>query len=209
MNLGDVQIRVQKTFGDEAESQISLADIARWATDAQVDIVRRAKCNEVEAAPILTVGGQAKYLISDILDFIRVTLDGTQLQMLTRQTLDQTFPTRGITGYGTDTPAAFIPRVGGLELYPVPTLNNSVLLVTYNKRPPPVVIPTDLFEIPEQYHETIVRRVLQRAYELDGQWQAADRMGSDVKERIANDHADQKDKNEESYPAVRLLPGDY
>lgn len=208
MLLSDVQIRVKQQFGDTSGAQIQDADIARWASDTQLDIVRRTKCNEVTVT-VLSVVGQESYLPTNILDVNRVEYNGARLRFVSRNELDMRFPTRHIPNYGNDTPQWYYVTEGSLSLFPSPVAAGDNITVLYNRRPADVVNPGDAFEIPPQYHENIVRRCLQRAYELDGQWQAADRMASDYTAQVSFSAAEHKDKNDDSYPAIRCLPGDY
>ncbi len=207
MLLSDVQLRVTRSFGDTSGVQIDNTDIARWATDAQLEIVRKTKCNEVTVTAAV-VAGVALVVIPNVLDVNRVELGGALLMFLSRNELDQRFPNRHVTGYTSDTPLWFTINETGVELFPTPVAGGT-LTVTHNRRPVDVVNPGDAFEIPPQYHEDIVIRCLHRAYELDGQWQAADRKAQEFTARVAVSAAEHRDKNDDSYPAVRCLPGDY
>lgn len=207
MLLSDVQTRVTKQFGDTAEAVVSLDDIARWATDAQLDIVRQTKLNETTYTTA-SIANTAIYAVSNLLEVQRVTYDGQVLKMISRAELDQQFPTRDSTSYGRDTPRFWSYAQTGVELFPIPANNLGIISITHTKRPAPVVNPGDAFEIPEQYHETIVRRCLERAYETDGQWNAADRMKVDVKERNQEAAHERATGGGDSFPAIRALPGD-
>lgn len=208
MILSDVQTRVQRQFGDTAGAVITLDDIARWATDAQLDIVRRTKLNE-GVFTFASIANTNAYPVSNLLEVRRVTYDGQLLKMISAPELDLRYPNRGTTGYGSGTPSYWRFTDSGVELFPTPGDNLGTVSVTHTKRPAPVVNPSDAFEIPQQYHEDIVRRVLQRAYELDGQWTAADRMGADYKSRTEEASHDKAASGGDSYPAIRVLPGDY
>lgn len=207
MLLSDIQTRVTKQFGDVAGAVITTDDIARWATDAQLDIVRKTKLNQTDTVQA-SVANQSQYVISGILEVQRVTYNGTVIKMTSSAELDSRFPSRGSAGYGTDTPSYWIYRENGIEVFPTPPDNLGIITVTHTKRPSPVVNPTDAFEIPEQYHEAIVRRCLERAYETDGQWNAADRMKADVELRTNEAAYDRATGGGDSFPAVRALPGD-
>lgn len=207
MLLQDVQTRVLAQFGDTAQVQVQNSDIARWATDAQLDIVRRTKCNQVTDT-VVSIVGQAVYAIANMLDVNVAKYNGVPLRYANRNELDMRYPLRSTPGYYQDTPAYYFAAEGTVEIFPIPVAAGDTIAVTHNRRPIDVVNPGDTFEIPIQYHEDIVRRCLQRAYELDGQWQAADRMQSDYTSRVAATMAETKDKNDDSYPSVRCLPGD-
>lgn len=207
MLLSDVQTRVTKQFGDTSGAMIDATDIARWATDAQLDIVRRTKWNETTTT-LASVAQSGLYVVANAFEIRSVTYNGIVLKMATRQELEARYPTRGVAGYGFATPSMWRRTETGIELFPIPADNLGIIVVTHTIRPTPVVNPSDPFVLPEQYHEDIVRRCLERAYETDGQWQAADRMKADVKERTMDAAHDKATGGGDSYPAVRALPGD-
>lgn len=207
MLLSDVQERVTRQFGDTSGAVISLDDIARWATDAQLDIVRKTKLNETDYVTA-TIQGTRLYAVTSLLEVRRVRIDGYPLRMISAAELDQLFPERLTAGYGQDLPRFWRSMEVGVELFPTPANNLGIITVTHTKRPTPVVNPSDPFEIPEQYHEDIVTRVLEKAYGQDGQWQAADRMQKDYKERTIEAAHDKATGGGDSFPAVRCLPGD-
>lgn len=212
MRLQDVQTRVKRTFGDEAGAQIDDNDIARWATDAQLDIVKDTKCNQTETQVAL-ISNQYEYTIVSSITISSVKVDGILLRGVSQNELNQRFPDRSVSGVGPGIPAFFTARDGAsgtvLTIYPTPNALSSVtMVVTHNTKPSPVVNPEDEFSIPEEYHNIIVRRCLERAYELDGQWNAAQVVSADANTKTAEARADSSDKRDDSYPAIRCLPGD-
>ena len=207
MILSDVQIRVTRQFGDTAGAVIAAADVARWATDAQLEVVRKTKLNETDTV-MASIQGTRVYAVANVLEVRRVEYDGIPLRQVSVQELDALYPSRATTGYSQNTPTHYRATESGVEVFPIPANNLGIITVTHTKRPSPVVNPADVFEIPEQYHELIVRRVLERCYETDGQWNAADRMHSQVKEEQGEAAHDKATGGGDSYPAVRALPGD-
>lgn len=207
MNLTDVQTRVKRTFGDESGVQITDADIVRWTNDGQLDLVRRTKCNSTDIT-IPTLIGTRNYAIDRFLDAERVEFDGRPLRLATRQQVDQWYPTANASTTANSVPLYYIIKQSGIELFPPPD-SVANIVVTYIKRPIDLVNGTDPLEIPVQYHEDVVRYALLRAYELDGQWTTVDRMKSDYDKRADQTKHDEENKGDESYPAIRCLPGDY
>lgn len=211
MKLEDVQKRVKRQFGDESGAQIDDSDIARWATDAQLDIVKQTKCNQTTST-VPVVPNQYEYPITSSITISSVVVDGHPLRAVSQNELNQRFPDRHKADVSNGIPAFFTARDGAggtiVTLYPTPDAASTDLVVTHNTRPSPVVNPGDEFSIPEEYHEIIVRRCLERAYELDGQWTAAGVVGQDATGKMNEAKADSADKTDDSYPAIRCLPGD-
>ncbi len=208
MNLGDVQTRVKRQFGDDSGAQITDADITRWANDGQLDLVRRTKCNQVENST-LSVVGTTLYPILTFVDVSRVQYDGRPLRPVSRQQMDDFFPSRNVTGVANGLPIYYTMVSSGIELYPIPDTSGLTITVLYIKRPVELVNTTDPLEIPTQYHEDVVRFCLLRAYELDGQHAAADRVKVDYRERSVETRHDVQNPGDESYPAVRPVSGDF
>lgn len=211
MLLSDVQIRVKRTFGDEGGAQIEDADIARWASDAQLDIVRETKCN-LTYTTLPVTAGVGVFFIPTSLSISSVTIDSLGLRAISLNELNQRYPDKALISVGT--PEFFTARNGGvgqgqtiIDIYP-PPVSNGTFTVHHNGRPLPVVNPSDSFSIPEQYQEIIFRRCLERAYELDGQWNAAKTLADDANNKTVIARADQQDSMDNSYPAIRCLPGD-
>lgn len=208
MNLVDVQLRVKKQFGDTSGAVIDDSDIARWATDAQTDIVRKTKCN-TQTFMGVSISGTAILAVTNILDVTSVEYAGQVITRITGQDLDQRFPSRdvagGMPGGG---PKYWTWTGGGIKLFPTPDVTGDTVTVVYNRRPVDVVNPTDPFEIPVEYHEDIVVKCLQRAYETDGQWSAAGAKDTEYKARTSETMAETKWKDDGSFPSVRCLPGD-
>lgn len=211
MILSDIQTRVKRTFGDESGAQITDADIARWATDAQLEIVKETKCNQTQTS-VAVVQGTSDYIIAQSISISSVTVNGVALRSISQTELNQRWPDRAVAGYAQATPQFFSARDGGVgtivTVFPSPDATAATLTVTHNGRPLPVVNPSDTFGVPEEYIEIIFRKCLERAYELDGQWNAAKTMQADAVGKTASARADGRDKDDDSYPAVRCLPGD-
>lgn len=209
MILLDIQTRVKRTFGDESGAQIDDNDIARWASDAQLDIVRETKCLLDTNSQAFAAGG-SYFQIPRAISIQTVTVDGAALKGITSQELNMRFPDRFVSSTR-GTPQFFLARddpAGTIvDIYPFPVAAGT-MLCTYNGRPLPVVNPNDAFSVPEQYQDIIYRKCLERAYETDGQWNAAKTMQMDAAEKTSRARADSKDKDDSSYPSVRCLPWD-
>ncbi len=207
MLLSEVQTQVKRQFGDTSGAMITDADITRWVNDAQLDIVRRTKIAETTTV-MASVIATGTYTIADVFEIKRLTYNGEALKKITTAQLDQQFPTREVSGYGYSTPRYWRNTGIGVELFPRPADSLGTISVTYTLRPSPVVSSDDPLSISVQYHEDVVRRCMERAYEMDGQWGAASNMHTDIKDRTNEAFHDQAAGGGDSYPAVRCLPGD-
>lgn len=209
MLLSDVQYLVKREFGDEAGTQIDDTDIAKWASDAQVDIARQTKCN-ITVSSTLSVFEEESYSILRSLSIYSVTYDGIGLTAITLQDATQRWPYRSTSPVGTPRYFWVTDGVQGatLYLYPTPDASDRTIEVQHNTRPSPVSAPSDTLEIPEQYRRLVVDICLKRAYGLDGQLNAVDRLNVSLKSDMVDAAGESGDKKENSFPAIRCLPGD-
>lgn len=213
MILQEVQIRVKRSFGDEAGAQITDEDIARWATDAQLDVVKTTKCNQTVTALNL-VERVNEYTIPSSITISQVAVNGIALRSISSNELHQRFPDRAANGLTEGTPEYFTARSGPagtvVTLYPWPdhASLDAYMQVTHNTRPPPVESPSDAFSIPEEYMDIVVAACLEKAYELDGQLMAAQSKSTQITNKMNEARADTREPLDDSYPAVRCLPGD-
>lgn len=207
MNLGDIIVAVKRQFGDESGAQITNSDIIRWANDAQVDIARRTETlvshRETEGIP-----SDGSYLLpTDFMFMKRVTFNNYVLHYRSLDDLDQ----RGqsVETAASGEPNSYYLTSSTLHLYPKPSTGGvGVLDIFYARTPTRLVDAADTPEIPGHMHEDIIRYCLVRAKELDDDLQGAERIGAEYDARVAQSHYETITQTMNSYPAIRLSPGD-
>lgn len=208
MNLGELTSRVQRQFGDEAGVQITAGDIRNWLNDAQVDIVRRT---DVLQASLKTdvVANQPDYAVpNNFVKIRRVTVNGNLIRPTQLEHLDQLNP--GRDNETTSIPNWYYTWGNSIYLYPTPSARSTLGLEIYYIRTPLVLnAPTDIPEIPAYMHEDLLRFALARAKELDEEEASAQRLMADYGDRMAQSSWEASNQQTDSYPAVRLLPGDF
>lgn len=207
MNLQDIITRTQRSFGDDSGAQITVADITRWANDAQLDIVRKTECLESHRETNAIASDGSYTLPPDLMFLKRVTFNGTRLQQTSTQALDG--QTSGLDLASSATPTQFYLWGNVLKLFPSPSVGGSGNLdIFYIKTPVTLVGVNDTPEIPIRMHEDIVRYCLARANELDEDTASAQRMMADYDARMAQSLFEQKSQAVDTYPSIRLTPGD-
>lgn len=207
MNVGDIATRVYRQFGDESGAQIDEDDVIRWVNDAQMDIVRRTEILQKESPVIPVVADDDEYdPPADFMFARRITLDGYLLRRTSIEEMDAYEGNReadGITG----SPDRYYLRGLKIVLYPIPEAAGD-LVVLYVRQPVTVTGVGDIPEIPLYMHEDIVRYCLQRAKELNEDFEQAGIIGADYEQRTNKAREESQSSHGDSYPAVRLLPGD-
>lgn len=208
LTLADIRLRVQRIFGDTTEVEIQIADIDKWANDAQLDIARRTDCLQAIHTIGTQVGIKSYPFAEQYISIRRVAVDGIKLARTTLEELDNTHDDRD-SAYPNDTPSQYYVFANQLFLYPAPAVAGSNNIeIFYIRAPIMLVAPEQIPEIPFAYHEDIVRYCVARAKELDEEFEDANRFMEDYETRVSDARATNQWPHIDSYPAVRLLPGD-
>lgn len=207
MNLGEIKTRVKRQFGDESGAQITDADIVRWVNDAQVDIVRRTEILQDHRETNVVSSDGSYELPSDFMFMVRATFDNHLLKQTRMQDIDFQTHSQDTTQAGTPTAVYVWNRT--IYLYPKPSVSGSANFdIWFVRAPVAVVVDGDVPEIPAYMHEDIIRFCLARARELDADLDGAERALSDYESRMNQARHELTTQPVDSYPAVRLSPGD-
>lgn len=207
MNLAEIKTAVKRQFGDESGAQITEADITRWANDAVRDIVRKVELTN-QHQETAAVGGDGSYeLPSNFMYIARVTYNNRLIREKKMQDLD--LESNNIDGTSSGEPVSYYIWNSTLYLYPAPASSGTGNLdIWYVSQPTTLADDNAIPEIPAYMHEDIVRYCLARAKELDEDWQAAQMLDSDYEARIMQARYEKSAQPTDSYPSVRILPGD-
>ena len=209
MNLLQIISAVQRQFGDESGAQITTSDIIRWANDAQTDIVRKTEVLQIHAETD-SVGNDGSYdLPSDFIRIRRVSYDGTKIDRIELEEIDDVRGSRG-RGNTSGDPVWYYVWGTRLWLYPAPDENGiGNLDIYYVKAPDELVNSADIPEIPSHMHEDIVRYCLGRAKELDEEDGKAQEVMGDYEARLnlTRDEANNPEIN--TYPSIRDIEGGF
>lgn len=207
MNLGDIKTAVKRQFGDESGVQITESDITRWANDALVDIIRKVEITN-QHRETAAISGDAGYeLPSNFMYIARVTYDNRLLRE--RKLRDLDLQSNSVDSVGSGTPEYYYIWSNTLYLHPAPSSTGSGNLdIWYVSRPESLVSNADEPEIPDHMHEDIVRYCLARAKELDEDYEAAVLFEADYEARMMQARYESSSQPTDSYPSIRVLPGD-
>lgn len=176
----DVKKMVTRQFGDESGVQIEDPDIINWTNDALEEINRRNKVLTAYNSANSVIGQQAYTFPSqNILEVSSIHFDGSLLPNVSFAQAEENV----INGQGdaanTGTPALWYEWAGSFSFWPIPNAVKKIELY-YVKRPDRVTTLTDLLTLPDTYFQDVVRYVLQQAYEMDEDWQAAQAKGAQL-----------------------------
>ncbi len=200
--------RVQHLFGDLSESQVDIPFITAMLNDGQVDVARKTGIlkKHVQTNAVIADGSYA--VPEDFILIQRATYDGRKLTKTSLEEVDALNPVYD-NGENTGTPNHYYVYGRTVFLSPLPSASGAGNLdLWYIKTPTPLVLTTDVSELPITYHEDVVRYALARCKELDEEMESAQMIMGDYEVRMINSMSESHDPYEDSYPAVRSLPGD-
>lgn len=216
MNVSDILVRVKRNFGDESGVQITDADIIRWINDGQRQIVLMNEGLLENRATSDSVAGQNEYsLPADILVLKHIQFkDQGQDSYFNVKPLNLNDFNAYIDGWdGTTfqrgTPTVYTVFAGKILFFPTPdTAQTAAIKVYYNRKPVVVVLTTDTPDLPELYHEALVKHCLTMAYQLDEDWDAAQLKVQDRDSDISLLRGRDDWKQQGTYPLISINPED-
>jgi hypothetical protein len=207
VNVGEIVTSVQRQFGDDSGAQITQTDIIRWINQAMVDIARKTDCVQDHKEASVTAGDNNYGLPDDFLNVRKVTYNDSPLQSTTMEIADIMWPERMLSASGGGNPQYYYIWAKVLYLYPTPATTGSGNLDIYYSRLPAAVTGTlDVPEIPVTYHEDIEKYCLSKAKELDDSMDESALLKKIYDDRIIESRYEEN--KSDSYPSVRLVPGD-
>lgn len=172
--VDDVANHVKRQFGDESGVQVTNDDIVRWINAGQDEIFRRNEPVKATATADL-VSGQYVYVFpDDILKIQSILVNGIPVERRSYQDAEEWIIANDVNR--TQTGQAMIWYEWGGEFTIWPTPDGSVIggiTLKYIKKPTPVIGLGETLSVPDAYYNRLIEYVLQQAYELDENWNAA------------------------------------
>lgn len=214
INVGDIFKRVQRTFGDEANVQVTEADVVRWINDAQREAVMQNEKLLVSEGTLPTVAGTSTYDFPDnmfSLHHVYGTTDGETFYVLRYLSLAQLNEYQdGWRNGATGSPAAYTRIIEGqLTLIPVPeqSLAEGIKLV-YSRYPTDVSNSSSELDLPAYLHGYVEHYCMMKAYEMDEDWEASDRKAA-ILQKTLDFNNNRETWDRDTYPSVSPLAEDY
>lgn len=208
MNVAEILLRVKKTFGDEAGIEIDDPIIINWINDGMVDIARHTECLQDELKLSSVTSQKAYSLPSNYLGMKRLTYNGSKLEQIAIEDLDELDNSRDISN-NIGEPYYFYIWAKQLNFYPIPATSEVLnIAMMFFRTPNPVLVSADIPELPVGMHEDIVRFVLARAKELDEESGDAQLIWGDYQNRLSFSKDEHNNQFHDSYPSIRCLTAD-
>lgn len=209
MNVEDIVRRIQRSFGDENESQVRIADVIDWINAAQNDICRRTEVLQGTQTYSTAIGSNDYVLPTLFLRASRVEYLGSKIQMTTLEQLDLWSSDDPVHTTGLATPYWYIWG-GIMHLYPNPNIiQNNAITLFFTKLAPAVTALTDPLGIPQHMHEDVVNFAMMKAREMNEDFDERNALQSLHTQRMAESAEIVFDPSNNSYAAVRDWEWDY
>lgn len=221
----DIITRVKRQFGDESGVQITDDDVLRWIQDALREIFLQNDDLNMTVFTQDTIAGQASYsavasvVASPFGGIIRVEARQDAfssyypLKYMTQIEFEKTFIGWNGPDAITGTPQAYTRSLqsgswnGGITVYPVPDIAVvGGLRISFSRNTNALSTPlaADQLDsiIHQDYFTVILEYCLMKAYELDENWEAADRKGQYVQSTLNLLGYKLNHPNTEVYPSI-------
>lgn len=168
-NVQEVIQEVKRIFGDEAAVQITDSDIIRWIDMAQSEVVMRNAELGAAVALVNSVADQIDYPVlanvPNLLTIQSIHFKGRPLKNLTFQEAESYLMKGGEIISGT--PEMWYERGGIVSFHPPASESIDAVIKIYFNKTPDAVTAQSLLGLPDNYYNSIVAFVLNRAYLLD------------------------------------------
>lgn len=210
MLVSEIGTRVKRAFGDEAGVQIDDNDIIRWVNDAQKEISSAQSILETSATTSIVAGTESYALPSDVQNLISIWCGGIKLEAMSMREAEERILKIGDNAVQPNgVPEIVWIWAETMHLWPIPSTSaTGALKVFYSRFPIEVTSINDTPELDTKYHNIIVDYCLQKAYELDEDWQASQTKATQVSQNLSGLANDEKWTVQGTYPMITVLPGD-
>lgn len=216
MNVTQIMNRVKRQFGDESGVQVTDSDIIDWVNHGMSHIV---ETNEQLLEKIGTtdlVANQQEYNFpADMLILQTVTIKPFGYTVYSKlHRFSFTEFNMKVDGWDTSTPETGVPTMysvfeNQIILWPVPqSASTAGLKIFYNRTPTAVTGGADTPEIPVAYHNALVDYCLQKAFEMDEDFEAVGVKAGELDNKLANLRGRGDWKGQDVYPSITSLPED-
>jgi len=224
INPSDILIRVQRQFGDESGVQVTQDDVVRWVNDSLREATLQNPKLRQNTAFVDALAGSQSFLFSlpDEAAVIRINSvyfnnsDGIYIKLgyLTLQEMDAYIDGWYIAS-DTGAPQVYTYEWAGssansvtIKTWPIPDSNVvNGFKINYDKTPAILSTLATVVDVPALYFTYILEYCLMKAYEMDEDWEAADRKAQYIQSTL-NTLGNQDIMGQDFYPSVMSLPED-
>ena len=202
--FGALATEIKRLFGDESGVQLQDADIARWATEAQMDIASRLGAIKVKAT-LPAVVGQGKYTFpaENIHQVASIHFDNKLISHVPFIQAESIIISSSGSTSATGTPEVWYEWGGEFTLWPSPDTAGTIT-VYFSKYPDELTTDNDaLLGLPDKFFSTIVNYIMMKCYEMDEDHQASQLAEGRYKEAIADRFGEERKGQDMAFPVIQ------
>ena len=199
---------VKRIFGDEAGVQLNDVDIARWANDAQTEIVNSNKAIKGKAT-LPTVAGTATYTFPavKIQQIESLHYDNGRLENLPFAEAESWVISNDPAQTETGTPSFWYEWNGEITVWPKPDAVKNLTLY-FTAYPDTLTGDTaQLLGLPDKFYNATTDYVLMQAYRMDEDQAAADSAEQRFRNALDAQMEDERQAQNMTYPIIQEMWG--
>lgn len=206
----DVAVEVKRMFGDEDGVQIGDADIVRWINAAQTSIVA---VNPVLQRTILrdVISGQQDYVFpADRIQYIQsLSYKGRPLDSYSYPEAQEYIKSADPESVTKGEPLIWYQWAQTLTLFPIPDTDvTDGLRMDYVAIPENLTAISDPLSLPDRYFESIVAYVLQKAHQMEDNFDGAGYVRQQFTEQLAQLSEQENRVSLRQYPSITVRTED-
>lgn len=202
--FGELALAVKRTFGDESGVQLTDTDIARWANDAQMEIVNNNKALKAKST-ISTVPDTSTYNFPTVkiqqiesLHYDNAPVPNVPFAQAETQII-QADPENLSSG----SPQFWYEWAGQITLWPKPDAVKNLTLY-YTAYPETLEgLSNELLSVPDKFYNAVVDYCLSKAYEMDEDVNLTQAADARFRAALENQMEDERQTANMVYPVIQ------
>lgn len=218
MDVNDIFIRVQRTFGDEAGVQVTQDDVIRWINDAQREAVMQNEGLLEKVAFIDSIANEVRYPVpTDLFTLKAVGYRGTmdtsfyRLKYLPYNefniNLDGWDSLDNANAINSGRPTYYSKEDDFYAIvYPPPEASMSdAIKLTYSRYATDVNSSSSFIDLPPYLHSFVLNFCLMQSYEMDEDWESAGHKEQQIQGDLNFNSGRSSWFGHETYPGVTYI----
>lgn len=210
LTVSDIFTRVKDLFGDQNGTQITEAMVIRWINDAQREAAMQHDNMLPAESFVDVVQGTAEYALPSgliALRHVQYKVDSSyyRLQYMTTQQMAEYIDNYyDGSEYGEGVPTVWTrEKEGYIRIFPNPNLSTtSGIRFLYSRYPTSVTTSASDIDLPEYYDSYVEHFCMMKAYELDENWEAADRKAQIIQNTLDFNNNRESYFGKGTYPTI-------
>ncbi len=224
MTPNDIKDRVKRIFGDESGAQVTDSDILMWINDAQREAAMQVEGMLRTTNTVDSIADTQSYALpSAAMTLLDISYKGPsdgsyhKLRYLSPNEMDEYIDGWDGTEFNAGDPQIYTrgqeSNAIGTSFIVFPRPDTSIVAAfkaEYIRYPNPVTsLGSGIIDLPEYLHLYVLEYCLMKAYEMDEDWESADKKASYIQSTLDFNNAKEAWFGQQAYPVVGTTAEDY